>query len=281
MEKSKWTCVVLLCTPLVLGFPQTLADNTQQCSLQGFDIEPLTKSIWVVQEQGEKCPNKRDEHCTYLFSICHHNWELFNLCANTNTACVKQGNQTTVLGDTAPTLSSIDDQRFHVVYVANLSNDNTSKTTNTIIEFLCDPKQTIGGTQGAVEKIIVARLTADIPKVANGANFVVRYAGACKQTESKPSRMGPGGQLFSMLLVIGILYFGGGAVYKHVNGARGVELLPHHWFWTNLPNHVVDGCLFVVRIGTCQGRPYYNQNPDYGSTSPAGVSPTGRTYESL
>lgn len=41
------------------------------------------------------------------------------------------------------------------------------------------------------------------------------------------------------LIVIGVLYFGGGSFYNHVNGARGIELLPHHWFWTNLTGYVI------------------------------------------
>lgn len=132
---------------------------------------------------------------------------------------------------------------------------------------------------------------------------------------------GPDGLWFSnfSLLVLFLLYFGGGIVYNHVNGARGEELIPHLWFWKNLPSYIVvrvasffiqtelfrwkthhyswpplsrnqklnflqtpqDGCIFVVRVITCQARENYSQNPDYGSTSQAGVSPSGRTYETL
>ncbi|OQR76011.1 hypothetical protein BIW11_08045 [Tropilaelaps mercedesae] len=248
--------------------PVILTD--EQCSLEAFDVASLTKSFWAVPTTGSRCSNNKPG-CVFMFSICYRGSDL-HLCRG-SSACFREADKTTPI-DGPPILHRIDEESFQVIY----------EGSNTSVQFECGAQNLVPKRAGNVVETLVGKLIArSVFDTSNYTTIFVDYAGACPKTklEPKSNTIGPGGQVFVVLLVLGALYFGCGAVYNHVNGARGIELLPHHWFWTNLISYVVDGCLFFVRVITCQRRPAYSQNPDYGAISPSGVSPLGRTYDNL
>lgn len=266
--------------------------SSDNCSLSGYDLVPLTKAYWSVAAEAGTCPNA-NVTCTYLFSLCldgaaAHGAANLALCPAGNEACVHDsGGANTGLGQ-HPVLVG-QENAFTVVYVGT----SDSKQFTTTLRFICDPQRPLLTGNDTLVGILHAESVHKAKENVFEVN--VKYAGACKNQPPPPTPptptppppapsgggMGPGGQLFVCLLVMALLYFGGGVIYNHVNGARGIELLPHHWFWTNFPSYVVDGCLYLVRVVTCQPRPTYQNNADYGSTSPGGLSPSGRNYENI
>ncbi|XP_003738786.1 uncharacterized protein LOC100908437 [Galendromus occidentalis] len=236
------------------------------CQLKGYDLEPLSKSHWAVLLDKALCKDT-SSGCILLFSACFTS----TLCPAGAFACLQQNGVGTARGGEPAIVERSDVQGFSLHYKTEEGN----ATQNTIIEFTCDAENIL--RDDSQDRLAVWIESKDTTKLDNGVRVFVKHAMGCKKREG----LGTGSQFIIILLVLFLLYFLGGITYNHVNGARGEELIPHLWFWKNFPSYVVDGCIFVVRVITCQTRDNYSQNPDYGSTSQAGVSPSGRTYETL
>jgi hypothetical protein len=56
--------------------------------------------------------------------------------------------------------------------------------------------------------------------------------------------------------VTAFVYFAGGALFlKYTKGVSGVEMIPNHEFWADLPALVRDGCAyFVLSVRRCLGQ---------------------------
>mmetsp|Transcript_78439 Transcript_78439/g.138608 ORF Transcript_78439/g.138608 Transcript_78439/m.138608 type:complete len:109 (+) Transcript_78439:1047-1373(+) len=52
--------------------------------------------------------------------------------------------------------------------------------------------------------------------------------------------------LLFLIILAGSVYAGGGSFMNYKEGARGIEMLPHHEFWVGLPALCMDGFVFLA-----------------------------------
>lgn len=72
-------------------------------------------------------------------------------------------------------------------------------------------------------------------------------------------RLSPGSITLIVFVVVIFVYIFGGMLYnKIVAGAEGVELFPHHEFWTSLPGLVFDGLRFACSCCRSRNRTNYD-----------------------
>eukprot|EP00667_Euglena_gracilis_P007977 EG_transcript_8075 len=61
--------------------------------------------------------------------------------------------------------------------------------------------------------------------------------------------------LLFLVILGGAIYGGGGAALNYREGARGIEMVPHHEFWMEFPALLMDGLVFSAAAVTAMFRP--------------------------
>jgi len=69
--------------------------------------------------------------------------------------------------------------------------------------------------------------------------------------------MGGFGVFVLVLFLLFLAYFFGGMIIMRMRGASGLELIPHYYFWSNLPSNIKNGVTYC--INGCRAADTYEQ----------------------
>ncbi|CAN8015005.1 unnamed protein product [Ixodes persulcatus] len=238
----------------------------QNCKLEGgFRYESLLSAVWYAEPDKDKCEVKSNTGgCSWYLQFC--NSLKVNPCGP-NTACevgsTLQDPQT--LG-TFKNLTSNSYDSF-VAHFESEPNRNVSVTKcqgilKTNLVFKCDAAKDIS----IGNDTLLAKLPFDGIKGSDDCerNLTVPFSGACGTKPAAASAGLSAGSVLLILFFVGVLlYLVGGVILKHNSGARGWEMLPHQQFWSELPSLIVEGCVYFVKLVTCQATSGTGANRSY------------------
>jgi len=223
----------------VQGQPCGITDGTNQ-----YDLSPLTSSLGYSGKDSATPIN------SYLFNFCGPVTAPKSPCGNAGDPPAAV--QTTEGGNCVPTGRL---PNYKVAYSAStglsLTYDNPADRCAqntidrmTVINIKCDASvetfvvDTIAEDK-TCEYVISGRSRYGCAKGSGGSGG---SSGGGKPEGSKLS----GGWVFIIILLsVSVLYFVVGGLIKWRTGATGVEMIPNHSFWTDLPALVKDGFGFV------------------------------------
>lgn len=215
----------------------------------GYNYEVLTKTAWRAAVNEVNCLASRTGQCFWYLQFC--NKEPVNPCGIEHSCEVNSaGLEPVDLGKFSGLLGNGADSfvaRFQGVPPANATKC-TNKTVTINLIFNCDKEKPISvGPEAELTKLHYKDINA------NGCerNVSIPFDGACTP-HAAPGGLSAGSVLLILFFVGLLVYLVGGILIRHNNGARGWEMVPHHQFWSELPSLIVDGCVYFVKLITCQ-----------------------------
>ncbi|XP_077534261.1 cation-dependent mannose-6-phosphate receptor-like [Haemaphysalis longicornis] len=215
----------------------------------GYNYDVLTKTAWRAAVTDVNCLANRPGECFWYLQICHT--EPVNPCGAEHACEVNTTGLGPVnLGKFSGLLANGPDSfvaRFHGVPPENVTKCTDKNVTINLI-FSCDKEKHISvGPEAELTKLHYK----DINKNGCERNVSIPFDGACTP-HAPPGGLSAGSVLLILFFVGLLVYLVGGILIRHNNGARGWEMVPHHQFWSELPSLIVDGCVYFVKLVTCQ-----------------------------
>eukprot|EP00792_Barthelona_sp_PAP020_P004634 TRINITY_DN2251_c0_g1_i1.p2 TRINITY_DN2251_c0_g1~~TRINITY_DN2251_c0_g1_i1.p2 ORF type:complete len:240 (+),score=74.78 TRINITY_DN2251_c0_g1_i1:37-756(+) len=167
----------------------------------------------------------------------------FNICGGTATCgshiCFRSGNNAwNSLGDSFEVVNNGFDPVIKYLKGDQCFNMTASATSKygSKINFHCDPQAKNSG-----------KIQLKTPKfgTCNGAgDSIFEFDWSLDKVCIDESSWG---SFFLIVLVVAMgLYFGGGMGYNFYKGKTGIEMVPQHEFWLELPGLVIDGAKWLI-----------------------------------
>lgn len=260
-----WNGVIIIITFIICRSMVT-AGSSNLCtdaSKNGFDVQNLTQiCAWEFSIAGCNCSifdypqNQTDEPCNIIFTVCDAvpSKDIYANIYSSNSKLEKP------LGNFSDYV--LLDNGFSI---NNSATADDPKIPYIQLDFICDLTATLGNCS-QLEKY---NETFDEIKV----HATVAFAGACVETTTsvsitstkaistaapgttaKPTieeGLSTGSILLIIFFVALILYLLGGIIWNHVQGIRGIEMIPNIEFWRSLPGYIVDGFIYFFTLITC------------------------------
>uniref|UniRef100_A0A2R5LIH7 Putative secreted protein n=1 Tax=Ornithodoros turicata TaxID=34597 RepID=A0A2R5LIH7_9ACAR len=227
-------------TTFICVIATVLADT---CKLDGgYHYDVLKSAIWRISPPDDQCLGEKP--CNWYFQFC--NTLPSNLCG-VGKSCEEPSKAQ--FGEFT-TLVAEGPHGFLANFTNHTGGNSTCSSFSTNLLFRCDPKKTISiGNDTEVARLHQSGIVTNNQSCVR--NITIEFSGACG-TATQLQGLSAGSVLLILFFVLLLIYLVIGIVYNHSHGARGWEMIPNYQFWTELPLLIVEGCVFFVKIVTCQ-----------------------------
>ncbi|XP_006823390.1 uncharacterized protein LOC102809854 [Saccoglossus kowalevskii] len=267
--RSMWLVIAVEVVILSIWVPSSQSSTTLPhvlCGIEGYDTNNLTSALYWTFSLPGQCyhkDNSTSTSCNYYLAFCQEldsTGQPFNETCDEAGACLqdsKEGSHNIGNYDVhSNPFSAMDNGLgFYYSFPSNDTGQKDCDVAHTLMYFVCGENPwfpTAGEPSEIPGEPEVTFLSSCV------YNITVRYSGACLPPQPIPVPKDSSSSLSagSILLIIFIpaiaLYFIIGILINKIQGHQGVELLPHHEFWTSLPEYISDGIKYAWECVTCQ-----------------------------
>ncbi|GAM21915.1 hypothetical protein SAMD00019534_050900 [Acytostelium subglobosum LB1] len=193
---------------------------------------------------------------TYVWNICAPSGTCFNNNLNKNTTvCMRTfSNRWNILG-------LLDSQKF----IENSNDANGAVLVYSYPTSIKCPNNTVTVPTTNIMLVCAEEATSVISVAVDPAqpcvyDIIMVGIGACpNDDDDKPHGLGGGWILVIVLACLLATYVLGGIFINLGRGRRGVEVIPNHQFWIDLPSLIKDGAHYLFTCGGSTSRSGYEQ----------------------